>query len=156
MTQEDKQLLLKDLCGRAQYGVNILVPKGVRIHDNGKIKESDLIDTVCGVIFYNDEPKIVTPQNFSFLDRNGIRNFGGWTVEEVRPYLRPMSSMTAEERNNLRKYCRAQEGISYDVGVAGAINSPAIIDFLHAHHFDYHGLIERGLALEATENMYKS
>ncbi len=162
MTQEEKQLLLKDLSARAQYRVNILVPKGVRIHDNGKIKESDLIDTVYGVIFYNDEPKIVTSQNFSFLDRNGIHNFGGWTVEEVKPYLRPMSSMTEEEKK-IMSSC-GFELILHNTGYTGFGNKRYIddvsfrfmVEFLNSHHFDYRGLIPMGLALEAPEGMYNS
>lgn len=147
MTQEEKQLLLKDLCARAHYRVNIRVLKGVRIHDNGKIKESDLIDTVYGVIFYNDEPKIVTPHNFSFLDRNGIRNFGGWTVEEIRPYLRPMSSMTEEEKKELNNVLEFQY-YSDDSCMCEST------DWLNEHHFDYRNLIPKGLALEAKEGMY--
>lgn len=33
--------------------------------------------------------------------------------------------------------------------------SQQVIDWLLAHHFDYRGLIPMGLALEATEGMYK-
>ena len=143
MTQEERELLLRDLCARAQYNVKILVSKGKRVKNNGKTKYYDLVDTVYGVIFYNDEPRIVTPQNFSFLDRNGIRNFGGWTVEEVKPYLRPMSSMTEEEEREF------EETLQYTQYTLESY------DWLNAHHFDYRGLIEKGLALEATEGMYK-
>ena len=55
------------------------------------------------------------------------------------PYLRPMSSMTEEERKYLQKL-----PFPYD-----------FVDWLTAHHFDYHNLIEKGLALEATTEMYK-
>lgn len=157
MTQEDKDLLLKDLCARARYKVKICVPKGIRININGKIKEQDLVDTVYGVIFYNDGPKIVTPQNFSFLDKNGIYNFGGWTVEVVKPYLRPMSTMSSKERRELRQWgslCMTEKDVVEDVGIYGAIHSIPAIDWLNAHHFDYRGLIGKGLALEAPEGMY--
>lgn len=149
MTQEQKELLLKDLCARARYKVNICVSKGTRININGKIEEKDLVDTVYGVIFYNDEPRIVTPQNFSFLDKNGINNFGGWTVEIVKPYLRPMSSMTEEEKKEYAMFFRAFSCSMYER------ESVERIDWLHAHHFDYRELIPMGLAIEAPEDMYK-
>jgi hypothetical protein len=139
MTPEEKELLLKDLSARARYKVKIYVPKGKRINIDGKIKEYDLVDTVYGVIFYNDEPKIVTPQNFSFLDKNGINNFGGWSVEMVKPYLRPMSSMTENEKQEYVIVC--------DIPTEA-------MDWLNAHHFDYRRLIKTGLALEAPEGMY--
>ena len=152
MTQEEKQLLLKDLCARAQYKVNIRVLKGAHIHDNGKIKKSDLIDTVYGVIFYNDEPKIVTPHNFSFVDRNGISNFGGWSVEVVRPYLRPMSSMTEKEKETYYMLSNISADRNGEMVVIPTIYA---LDFLLSHHLDYHGLIPMGLALEAKEGMYE-
>ena len=76
---------------------------------------------------------------------------------EVKPYLRPISSMTDKEREQYRKF-------SY-YGAAGYRNNnhkemvatPSFekMDFLNAHHFDYRGLINKGLALEAPEVMYK-
>ncbi len=57
------------------------------------------------------------------------------------PYLRPMSSMTREER---AFYFAIDE------------SSATCIDWLNARHFDYRGLIEKGLALEAPEEMYNS
>jgi len=75
----------------------------------------------------------------------------------VKPYLRPMSSMTEEEC----KYCAEHFGIQ-SVMLIGAQHgmimpmeaSPMFIDWLNEHHFDYRGLIEKGLALEAKEGMY--
>ena len=133
MTREDRELLLIDICGR--------LPHETWVQYEGK----EWLATG-----YGHGRVSLLPSIFSSV--------GGPCplVEDVRPYLRPMSSMTEEERNNLRAYCRTQEGIIYDIGVSGAINSPAIIDFLNAHHFDYRGLIEKGLALEAPEGMYKT
>ncbi len=67
-----------------------------------------------------------------------------------RPYLRPMSSMTEEEKTEYRNIA---PGITWNYG----IQFPAAnkIDWLNAHHFDYRGLIEKGLALEALDGMYK-
>ena len=156
MTQEEKQLLLKDLSARAQYRPNILVPKGVRIHVNGKIKESDLIDVVYGVIFYNNEPKIVTSQNFSYLDRNGIYHSGGWTADEVKPYLRSLSSMTKKEKKEYDKLFTTLTSKDCNFGKwLLPENDFKLIDFYNSHHFDYRGLIPMGLALEAPEGMYE-
>lgn len=145
MTLEEKQLLLTELSARAQHKVKIYVPKAIRVNINGKIKEKGLIDTVYGVIFYNDEPKIVTSQNFSFLDKNGIYNFGGWSVERVKPYLRPLSSMTKKEK-------KVYDEISHHL--CGEITAKTMIYFLNVHHLDYNNFIEKGLALEAPEGMY--
>ena len=122
MTQEDKELLLKDLCMRLPYGVKLKhIPSG----------ENTTLEIIgCGVIDGN------------------IHDL----IENFKPYLRPMSSMTEEEE------------IEYDAIFAKPwYNSFYIdnllngIDWLNAHHFDYHGLIERGLAIEVTEenNPYK-
>ena len=68
----------------------------------------------------------------------------------IKPYLRPMSSMTEEEENELT-------GIAVLGGYNSSVfNSFIVIDWLNAHHFDYRGLIEKGLALEAPKGMYKN
>lgn len=128
MTQEERDLLIIDLCSRVFYETIIYI-EGDWADD-----ERDYYDCI--------------------LTLNKLQDFA--THDYIlKPYLRPMSSITEEERSNLRAYCRTQEGIIYDIGVSGAINSPAIINWLNAHHFDYRGLIEKGLALEAPEGMYK-
>ncbi len=114
MTQEDKELLLKDLRERLPYGV--------------KISYVSLDGKICG------EPITLTPIDYKF------------DIEEVKPYLRPMSSMTKEERKEYHSYCYYYCGNYFDT-----VRS---IDWLNAHHFDYRGLIEKGLALEAPEGMY--
>ena len=75
---------------------------------------------------------------FFFITENG----GSIYSSDFKPYLRPMSSMTEEETD------------TYDRLVMS--NAPWVVDdWLNAHHFDYRGLIEKGLALEAPEDMYK-
>jgi hypothetical protein len=80
-----------------------------------------------------------------------------YPIENIKPYLRPMSSMTFEERS----FCLKRGTIGYDendkifdVYPYGLEKTMEVIDFLNAHHFDYRGLIKRGLALEAPEGMY--
>ena len=84
----------------------------------------------------------------------------------VKPYLRPMSSMTEEEKSKLRQWgclCMKPNDVvedidSYiveDVGVYGAIHSIPVIDYLNSIHVDCRGLILKGLANVALEGMYE-
>ena len=130
MTQEDKELLLKDLCARLPYGVKIQVP-----YEDGS--------------GYFDE--IVWEVN-----NDGPFHVNGWGIEYeyVKPYLFPLSSMTEEqerEYNMLRDFVYTHhyeyEDIVEDMKLCDNWGS---IDYLNAHHFDYRGLIEKGLAIDAT------
>lgn len=128
MTQEEKSLLLKDLSARWPYGV-IVDPIDcgkailVGIKDGGLL----LFDTIHKKEY--DKP---------------------WDIEYIKPYLRPMSSMTAEE---YKEYDSKRSHIcdEYNRYCFETVES---IDWLLEHHFDYRGLIEKGLALEALEGMY--
>ena len=130
MTQEDKELLLKDLCARLPYGVKcaIYITYERLTHD----KET---------VFYVAGPNIVTLEG---NDRNECYMY--W---QVKPYLRPMSSMTDEEYDQLYIDSRVKED-SVDILDAFA-NDLDAIDWLNAHHFDYRGLIPMGLAIEVTK-----
>ena len=117
MTQEEKDLLSKDLCGRLPYGVICL------IHNvNGDDYSRSIIGGDIDLFLHH------------FIT--------------LKPYLRPMSSMTEEEY----EYYNACAGYgTYEQVMED------ILDFLHRKHFDYRGLIEKGLAIEVTEenNPYK-
>lgn len=67
----------------------------------------------------------------------------------LKPYLRPMSSMTREE---WEEYNKIKTGACY---FGSSYTYLDMYDWLLAHHFDYRGLIEKGLALEAPEGMYE-
>ena len=150
MTQEEKSILLKDLCARLPYGV-----KGIITYD-----ESNTIFTIEGI-------------DNNVLHLSDVEEC---YVEDFKPYLRPMSSMTEEEKEKLINKClhteteEDWEGMRSDVwGIEifskydtrrwdnpiwpSTINMDAI-DWLNAHYFDYRGLIPMGLALEAPEGMY--
>ena len=134
MTQEDKDLLLRDLSARLPYGFIVH-----RYSDNVDIKINTIDDFSHFLEYSNDE--------------------------EFKPYLRSLSSMTEEEffehdtikfnkvtyRDNWK---RINVGKFHDIGI---IPIDDYLDWLNAHHFDYRGLIERGLAIEVTEenNPYK-
>jgi len=117
MTQEEKQLLLKDLCARLPYGVEI------------KCEASRISVTL-------------SPHILGVIVKDG--NELQW-----KPYLRSMSSMTEEEL--------AEWEFPLDMDYNGyCIPAYPALDWLLAHHFDFRGLIEKGLALEAPEGMYKN
>lgn len=129
MTQEDKELLLKDLCARLPYNVKCKVhldTKGYCLRDEDKYCDDTLESVNC------------EKQTCTFNKSIGY-NFGYFAIEDVKPYLRPMSSIaeliTAKEWSSL-----------------GGID---LIDWYNANHIDYRGLIEKGLALEAPEGMYE-
>ena len=144
MTQEDKDLLLKDLCARLPYGIVINI--------GDKDLKLDKKHQCIGVLYPED-------CSDEFNERNNNASFyitisGCYYGEEIKPYLRPMSSMTEEERkeyndivkNTIDFYdCPKSEKICFFI---------MPIDWLNRHHFDYRGLIEKGLALEAPEGMY--
>ena len=74
----------------------------------------------------------------------------------LKPYLRPMSSMTEEEekeyRKTMDKYISNSDDFSKYTEYSWKIDT---FDFLNAHHLDYRGLIPMGLAVEAPKDMYK-
>ena len=114
MKQEERQLLLKDLSARLPHDVKIeitwwVMGEGTSMNTT---LEPDHIEQL-----FNDE----------------------YGDTEIKPYLRPMSSMTEEEREELSNY----------------ENTIQRADFFYSHHLDPRNLIEKGLALEAPEGMYE-
>lgn len=130
MTEKEKQLLLIDLCSRLPYGVMIYLYTSL---DRGST--------------------IVLNSNiYSFIE--DILNNSPYEIKEIKPYLRPLSSMTEEEKKEYTSYCFEQPFLQKDkTPNLGSV--PMCIDWLIANHFDYRGLIPMGLALEAKEGMYK-
>jgi hypothetical protein len=158
MTQEEKELVKKDICESLHYGIFILVhdtfPGSVMPYENVFLKVtnvSDLIDNIslneryCSKDLFN---KIIK-QHKDYL--------------EFYPYLRSLSSMTEEEKKELSKKYNWRIGngqiqIRYhsqgcwdDETECPTEEYIILFDWLNTHHFDYHGLIEKGLAVEVTE-----
>ena len=137
MTQEDKELLFKDLCARLPYGVKIELTWWVM--DEGTCMSTTL------------EPDHIEQ----------IRNDELGDVE-IKSYLRPMSSMTEEQCYDF--YCRFVEneidyndfkkyyfdGCLWNKVLTLISDCGDIIDWLNKYHFDYRGLIEKGLAIDVT------
>ena len=128
MTQEEKQLLLKDLCARLPYGV-----KYVRDSWN-----------------YEWDQEMTVIEVLEDIDKDGYINYHKvYKVQDIMPYLRPMSSMTEEEAEQF-------ESMSEELLSNGDREEiwDTVIDWLNEHYFDHRHLIEKGLALEAPEDMY--
>ena len=143
MTQEQKELLLKDLSSRFPYGVKIHA-KYIDTDTNTEVEK-------VGVLSMIDNDTVVA---FTCDDTNCYNYV---TIHEVKPYLFPLSSMTEEQKKEYRKACDLDMGILENSPMKGE-PFPAMYnsqDWLDAHHFDYRGLIEKGLAIDATrQNVY--
>ncbi len=134
MTQEEKELLLKDLCARLPYHPNCYckwtekAPNGT----NGCVQELST--------FVIDEIEIMDDPQFKCQ------------ICDVKPYLRPLESMTEEE---IKEFILISDTVLW----LGNKRSTCIlsleqIDWLNSKHLDYRGLIPMGLALQAPEGMY--
>ena len=125
MEENLKKLLIKDLCYRLPYGVICTDSR----HGDSKITD---INVAIEMVYCDDFDEYIE-------------------IKDCKPYLRPMSSMTEDKKKEyelLANHC-----IVTSIGFIHLEAAP-LIDWLNTHHFDYRGLIEKGLALEAPEGMY--
>jgi len=119
--QEDKELLLKDLSARLSYHVRCKIWLKDGTTEEGLLDlKHNYADVLLNAFYYNN-------------------------IKDIKPYLRPMSSMTEVEKNIFDTMTRG-----YTIH-----QQTALFDWLNAHHFDYRGLIEKGLAIVAPDGMYK-
>ena len=153
---KNKELLIKDLTCRLSYGVKCLVEIDETEYDEFTGKEIGFKGKSIGELYLLDMND--NHVELYFNEKNNISDEitdmsmeGLITINDIKPYLRPMSSMTEEEK---KEYCNLQDRFlcssQYPV-----TDTYELFDWLNAHHFDYRGLIEKGLALEAPEGMYK-
>lgn len=142
MTQEEKQLLLKDLCARLPYGVKILYTGW----DNDRGFEYQVVEKLVGV-----------DDHFIYTLWGREKNKHSIKFADFKPYLRPMSSMTNEE---WCEYCDSCAEDEKEVIITHKwyriVPTTHKEHFFNIHHFDYRSLIEKGLALEAPKDMYKT
>lgn len=117
MKQEEKDLLLKDLCARLPYG----------------IKAS----------YYGAEEECETWDEIESITFDGCVDIGQYylPIESVKPYLFPLSSMDKKQTHKFLSICN---------GYCEYYWTEETFDWLNAHHFDYRGLIEKCLAIDAT------
>lgn len=123
MTQEQKDLLLKDLCARLPYNVICQV----EFKEDGKYNSKVML--LSGI--FTDEAYFTTKG-------------GSIYSNEYKPYLFPLSSMTEEQYREWLYTLSSDYHITYDT-----------VDWCNKNHFDYRNLIEKGLAIDATNlNIY--
>ena len=120
MTQEDKELLLKDLCARLPYGVKVNITS----------KE--------------------TKNRIVHLTANNICNLTSGWWSECKPYLFPLSSMTEEQKYEYDELIHSNNIKAIEGFITSTDCSTAEIDWLLKYQFDYRGLIPKGLAIDAT------
>lgn len=135
MTQEDKELLLKDLCARLPYRVKLQSVHNIDLIV--KLYSIDLDDDCHEIKYYTYEGKALTICDASKLLRCG-------KFLRYKPYLFPLSSMTEEQEKEYHELIGGMFGTSV------LINFKALEDFFNRNHFDYRGLIPLGLAIDAT------
>jgi len=129
MAQEDKKLLLIDLCARLTYRTMV---------------------------------KCITDYRHEFDEELSELHIMNFYQFDVKPYLRPMSSITEEELHELQEILgpgieirgNLIDILDSSIHVFSLLELQAVFDWLNAHHFDYRGLIKKGLAVEAPEGMY--
>lgn len=144
MTQEQKDLLLKDLCERLPYGVKCAVHDDTNIH------------SLSGVVYGKPYRELY----FEELDWKECDGFEG--IQYCKPYLFPISNMNEEQLeefycefvaneinfNDFKKYYF--ETSSYYELLITVSDCPSVIEWFIKNHFDYRGLIHMGLAIDAT------
>ena len=133
MIQENKEILIKDLCARLPYGVKVLF--------ENKVFSIDYISAKY------EEIKLDIPDNYT-LD-----------ITNVKPYLFPLSSMTRKQLFDVQEIIgkneiEIEDGflhiINYDRNTITYLEILAVFEWFYKNHFDIYGLIPMGLALDAT------
>ena len=149
MNQESKQLVLKDLCARLPYGVKCSFGVDEAVYE------------ICGI-----NPVCCGASEIQATHiKSGIN--GDFVINACKPYLFPLSSMTEEQKKEFYKLF--EEGITEyknetkqwlktkkasktkrPITIAYVMVHELVVDWLNKNNFDYRGLIEKGLALDAT------
>ena len=139
MKQEDKKLLLKDLCCRLPYGIKAQVKYPINTNGECIITTKEITSVNCGL-------DMVQAENIDIIV--------GYYIFEVKPYLFPLSSMTEEKWKEFDQLLELElKAINDEIDHTQA--TAFEIDFYNKHHLDWRGLIPKGLAIDATnKNIY--
>lgn len=131
MTQTEKELLLRDLCARLPYSI--------KASYYGADEECETWDEVDGVAFdYVEIGQYSLP------------------IERIKPYLFPLSSMTEEQKKYISNKWGINEEFDFEIDpnwgeyFVELGYTVEFVDWLNKNHFDYRGLIDKSLALDAT------
>ena len=144
MTQENKELLFKDLCARLPYGVKFL-------------RESWNFE-------WDQELSVI--EVLEDIDKDSyINNTKVYSIEDIKPYLLPLSSMTDKQAKEIQEIvgnpdnaCIIRKTDGLELWLNSIDTDPTIWvdtifevqDYLNKNHFDYRDLIKKGLAIDAT------
>lgn len=152
MTQEDKKLLLKDLCARLPYGVKVKVLNEDILRYDYYSKEGGFIK---GIENINDGLFVIECRKDGYV----------LSYDEFKPYLLPLSSMTEEQLYEIKeitefkynhntlelvKWTETHTTLEFWLEEVPQYSVIEVFDWLNKNHFDYRGLIEKGLAIDAT------
>ena len=138
MTQEQKELLLKDLCARLPYGVKVKF----QVNEVSAIEEK-FIYNIDGEYSYITNGK-------SYLTLDIIKALFNNHLDEVKPYLFPLSSMTEKQKEEFNTKSLELQLKVIDDEIMYEKATEFEINFYNKHHLDWRGLIPMGLAIDAT------
>lgn len=133
MAQENRELLFKDLCGRVPYEVIVCI--------------DGVTNVKLASVSYWEEVEV----------QDGSRYL--YDISDIKPYLFPLSSMTEEQKEEYNRWKHEVPVCHYEYGdvveEVELFDSPESFEYLIENHFDYRGLIEKGLAIDCTNlNIY--
>ena len=142
MTQEQKELLLKDLCGRLPYGVKV---------QKYSYEGVETIETLYEI----DADGCISTLECETL------------VPISKPYLFPLSTMTEEQYKEwcdleanpldeiLTRNANGEKMSTLEHHLLIAKSLTDSVNYCYKNHFDIYGLIPMGLAIDATnKNIY--
>lgn len=146
MTKEEKNLLLKDLCGRLPYGVEVQV---------------DTYGTV-----YDARVEAVWSDGTVYVECD--TSVDAVDIAEVKPYLFPLSALSVPEMNEIVEMTNCNfpwdllnEDGKLDWTVGGLVESElfsltleqidCISEWFKRNGYDYLGLLDKGLAKDKMD-----
>ena len=144
MTEEDKKILLTDLSARLTYGVKAYVKNWSKLdrkYYEGVYTVESIHPSLNNILTYSE--------------RFSVEVIVGYDDYEIKPYLFPLSSMTEEQKNELNDTLIQLELKALNDEIEHHKVAEFEIDFYNKNMFDYRGLIDKELALDATnKNIY--
>lgn len=144
MTQEQKELLFKDICCRLPYGVKAYVKNWSKFNRQW-IEDVYTVESI--------DPSL--NKIFVYSERGSVELIVGYDDYEIQPYLFPLSSITDEQRKEYESLCIKETSECDDLyGIIFTkdyyYDTVESIDYLYKNHIDVRGLIPMGLAIDAT------
>ena len=143
---ENKDLLIYDLAQRLLYGVKVDV--------NGLVMEPYSINVREGQCQFKKNAASDGYKTIAIEDKHGN--------QVIKPYLKELSQMTPREYDDFKKMTGDRIFLDKDIldnthpNTKDSLYSKHAVwdiafNWLNKHHFDYRGLISKGLAIRVTE-----